>query len=453
MYNNEYFTNRVKIHKKIDTINKNVLYLAYRDLRVYDNWSFLYSQNIAYLNNSSMYVLYLINKNNNINIRQYKFLYEGLPEFESQCKKCNVSFHLLSYNNNIISNFINKYKIGHVIIEQMPLLFHKKYYLDPLKKLNVNVYIVDSHNIIPVWVTSDKQEYNARTIRIKINKLKDQYLIEFPKVKISNIQPIFVENNFDIIPNYDKKLINIYEIVGGYTNGINRMNNFFKNKINTYKDKKNNPNYENTSILSPWLHCGMISAQRCVLEANKLKKIKDYNIESIDSFIEEIFIRKELSDNFCYYNNNYKSFASCPNWAILTLEIHKTDKRNKIFSLRELEYGKTDNKLWNYCQYYLLKFGYLNGYMRMFWAKKLIEWTNSPQDAIDKTIYLNDKYFFDGYDPMGYVNILWSIGGLHDRAFKEREMYGKIRFMSQPLMYKKLNVNDFYNNFDNVIKS
>ncbi|CCU55937.1 DNA photolyase [Choristoneura rosaceana entomopoxvirus 'L'] len=445
MYKSEYFKDRVIQYKNIDTDNKNVLYLAYRDLRVYDNWSFLFSQNLSQLNNSAMFMLYIVNKNNCINTRQYKFLYESLPELDSQCKKYNVAFHLLLYNNNILSNFIKKYKIGHVIIEQMPLDFHKKYYKDPLDNLNVNVYIVDSHNIIPVWITSDKQEYSARTIRNKINKIKNNYLIEFPITKINKITPIFITNNFNIIPHNDNSVTNIYKIIGGYTNGNSRMIDFLHNKINTYKDKKNNSNYNNTSILSPWLHCGIISSQRCVLEALKLK-----TNESIESFIEEIFIRKELSDNFCYYNNKYKLLESCPNWAITTLDMHKNDKKTNLFSIRDLEYGKTDNKLWNYCQYYLLKFGYLNGYMRMFWAKKLLEWTISPQDAIDKAIYLNDKYFFDGCDPMGYVNILWCIGGLHDRAFKERQIYGKIRYMSQKLMYKKLNLNDFYSKIENI---
>ncbi|CCU56242.1 DNA photolyase [Mythimna separata entomopoxvirus 'L'] len=449
MYNLSYFDNRFKIIKKTTTTYKNVLYLCYRDLRVYDNWSFLFSQNIAYENKSSMYMLYLINKNNCINDRQYNFLYQGIPELSDECKKYNVAFHIQNYENNILSKFIEKYKIGSVIIEQMPLDFHKKYYKDPLQKLNVNLYIVDSHNIIPVWITSDKREYSARTIRNKINKIKHNYLIEFPTVKKNSIPPIFNNNDFDIIPHKDNLVINIYEIIGGYTTGMNRLNMFLKNKINSYKKYKNNPNLDNTSILSPWLHCGMISAQKCVLESNKL--IKDNkNNESIESFIEEIFIRRELADNFCYYTENYKSLESCPNWAIMTLNAHINDKRDKHFNLDELEYSKTDNKFWNYCQDYLLKFGYINGYMRMFWAKKLIEWTKTPQEAIDKAIYLNDKYFFDGCDPMGYVNILWCIGGLHDRAFKERNIYGKVRYMSQDRMYKKFNIYEFYDKIDKI---
>lgn len=237
MYKSEYFNNRFILYKKSNNTNNNVLYLAYRDLRVYDNWSFLFSQNIANNNKSSMYMLYIVNKNNSINSRQYKFLYEGLPELDILCKKFNVAFHLLLYDAEVLANFVNKYKIGNVIIEQTPLDFHELYYKKPLDKLNVNVYIVDSHNIIPVWVTSNKQEYNARTIRNKINKIKNKYLIEFPKVKNNTNTPIFVNNNFNIIPHDDNSITNIYNIIGGHTNGMNKFN-IFKNKINLYKNKK-----------------------------------------------------------------------------------------------------------------------------------------------------------------------------------------------------------------------
>lgn len=456
------FNRRMKL-KNYKTKNKNVLYFTIRDLRVKDNWAFIYSQMLSHKYNSKTYMCFSVLDNFlNASIRQYSFLKEGLEEIDLTSKKFNVAFHLLFGHPSLtLKKFIEDYQIGYLVIEQFPLNIFRDM-ISSFDTLNVNLIQVDAHNIIPVWITSNKQEYNARTIRLKINRLKDTYLTDYPKLKINKIKPSFRRNDFDKLLSYVNmnkdipQIKNKKDFIGGYSNGIKILKYFIKEKVRFYSRDKNDANIQGTSRLSAYLHFGMISSQRCVYEIEKYKSnmllFKDITSqqqtqfkESCDTYIEEIFVRKELSDNFCYYNNNYTSITTCPEWAQRSLISHLTDTRENIFSLKDLELFRTTDPLWNACQKYMNVFGYLNGYLRMYWAKKILEWSKSPQEAIDKLIYLNDTYFMDGRDPIGYTNILWSIGALHDRAFGERKIYGKIRFMSLNGIKKKFNVELFIN--------
>ena len=147
-------------------------------------------------------------------------------------------------------------------------------------------------------------------------------------------------------------------------------------------------------------------------------------------FLEELIIRRELSDNFCFYNPHYDSFNGFPQWAQKTLNEHRKDRRPYLYSLEQFEGAQTHDELWNAAQMEMVKKGKMHGYMRMYWAKKILEWTQSPEEAVETAIYLNDKYELDGRDPNGYAGIAWSIGGVHDRAWNERNVFGKIRYMS-----------------------
>ena len=162
--------------------------------------------------------------------------------------------------------------------------------------------------------------------------------------------------------------------------------------------------------------------------------------------MEELVVRRELADNFCLYNKNYDSFDGLPDWAKKTLVKHKADKREYLYSLKELEYAKTHDALWNAAQLEMVNKGKMHGYLRMYWGKKILEWSKSPEDAIKIAIYLNDRYELDGRDTNGYAGIMWAIGGLHDRAWGERDIFGKVRFMSYNSQIKKFNFKEYIKN-------
>jgi len=227
----------------------------------------------------------------------------------------------------------------------------------------------------------------------------------------------------------------------GETMALNSLNDFLDNRLAFYNGHRNDPNKNSQSNLSPFLHFGQLSAQRVLL--NYQVKLNSLNMQ--ESFPEELVVRRELADNYCNYNENYDSFDGFRDWAKQTLNEHRKDKREFIYSLDEFEFAKTHDKLWNAAQMEMVKTGKMHGYMRMYWAKKILEWTKNPEYAIQTAIYLNDKYELDGRDPNGYAGIAWSIGGIHDRAWFDRSVFGKIRYMNYNGAKKKFDVSAYIN--------
>jgi deoxyribodipyrimidine photo-lyase len=209
--------------------------------------------------------------------------------------------------------------------------------------------------------------------------------------------------------------------------------------LQEYDEKRNDPTENSVSNLSPYLHFGQISAQRVALEVKKSQA----KSEKKDSFLEELVVRRELSDNYCFYNEKYDQFEGFHPWAQKTLNEHRGDKREYLYSSEEFEEAKTHDDLWNAAQMEMVLRGKMHGYMRMYWAKKILEWTESPESALEIAIYLNDKYELDGRDSNGYTGIAWSVGGVHDRAWNERPVFGKIRYMSYNGCKRKFDIQSY----------
>ena len=217
------------------------------------------------------------------------------------------------------------------------------------------------------------------------------------------------------------------------------MQKFIAKGLDRYEQNRNNPNLSGQSELSCYLHFGQLAPQRLAYEVYHCEADK----AGKETFLEELVVRRELADNFCFYEKNYDSFAGFHPWAQKSLEQHRADKREYTYDLRQLEHGETHEELWNSCQRNLVTSNKLHGFLRMYWAKKILEWTSSPEEALEYAIYLNDTYSIDGTDPNGYTGVAWSIGGVHDRAWKERPVYGKIRYMNERGCRRKFDVDEY----------
>jgi deoxyribodipyrimidine photo-lyase len=169
-----------------------------------------------------------------------------------------------------------------------------------------------------------------------------------------------------------------------------------------------------------------------------------------EAFLEELIVRKELADNYCFYNSNYDSFLGFPDWAKKTLDAHRHDKREFIYSLETLTEAKTHDDAWNAAQMQMVKTGYMHGYMRMYWAKKILEWTSSPEEALQFANTLNDQFELDGRDPNGYTGTAWAIGGVHDRPWGERPIFGMIRYMNAAGLKRKFDIGSYIRHWLNV---
>jgi len=433
-----------------------VIYWMSRDQRVEDNWALLYAQQLAVQRKSHLFVVFcLVPKFLDATIRQFHFLLTGLKQVEAGLKAKKIPFFLqLGMAVEEVPKLCAKLKATTVVCDMSPLrvpLMWVKDVADKCGKKGIPVHQVDAHNIVPVWVASDKLEYAARTIRPKITKLLPEYLTDFPALASHKYPPAKSAwprpvdwKAADKCLKVDRTVPVVESIVPGSCAAHQRLARFCKvEHLKLFATSRNDPTKEALSGLSPYLHFGQIGPQRCALAVQACGKASKSLKSVSDSFIEELVVRREVADNFCFYNPKYDSLQGCTDWAKITLSKHEKDKRAYIYSRKELDGGKTHDDLWNAAQLQMVREGKMHGFLRMYWAKKILEWSPSPKEALERAIYLNDRYQLDGRDPNGYVGCMWSIGGIHDMAWTERPIFGKIRFMNYEGCKRKFKVPEF----------
>ncbi len=438
--------------KRSRTLNKEskgsgpVVYWMSRDQRVNDNWALIFAREMALENKVPLIVAFcLVPSFLEAAERQYGFMLKGLAETENLLHKLDISFCLLTGNPEVeIDSFCREQQAGALVSDFSPLTINRQWKEALVKKLPVAFYEVDAHNIIPCWITSPKQEYAAYTIRPKIKKLLPEYLTDIPKIEKHPFLPAKPAAPIDWHKaseslRIDRSVKEVMQFSPGEEAAWEAMRHFIENKLVRYDSDRNDPNLDGQSNLSPYLHFGHLSAQRLAL---MVKGTEEPGVQP-ESYLEELIVRRELSDNFCFYNDHYDTVKAFPRWAGENLDEHSDDHREYVYSLEEFEKAKTHDPLWNAAQMEMVNRGKMHGYMRMYWAKKILEWTDLPQDAMKIAIYLNDKYSLDGRDPNGYAGIAWSIGGVHDRAWKERPIFGKVRYMSYKGCKRKFDVDQY----------
>ncbi|KAK0048843.1 deoxyribodipyrimidine photo-lyase [Biomphalaria pfeifferi] len=413
-----------------------VLYWMSRDQRTQDNWAFLYAQRLALKLKVPLYVCFCLRPQFlEATIRQFGFMMKGLAIVEKECRDLDISFYLLlGEASHCIPPFLKSHNIGGVVTDFAPLRTPMKWVENLKKNLPKEIPFcqVDAHNIVPCWVASPKLEYGARTIRSKIHKQLDEFLTEFPPLVKHPHPPEKMpeETDWEKADSYlevNRKVAEVSWAKPGAESGLRMLESFCEKRLKYFSSDRNDPNKQALSNLSPWFHFGQISVQRCILT---VKLYRSKSNDSVNAFIEEAVVRRELADNFCFYNPHYDSVQGTNDWAKKSLELHRKDKRPYLYSRDQLEQSKTHDDLWNAAQTQLVNEGKMHGFLRMYWAKKILEWTKSPEDALADAIYLNDKYNLDGRDPNGYVGCMWSICGIHDQGWAERAVFGKIRYMN-----------------------
>ena len=357
-------------------------------------------------------------------------MFKGLEQTAQTLEQHNIRFLLLKGNaKDTIPKLIQEHSIGTLFVDYSPLKVYKNRIKKVLEKVQIPFFQVDAHNIVPVWKASDKKEFAAHTIRKKIKNNLIDYLTEYPKI-IKHPYGEKRENKFFLLGTMKNLNIDIsVQPVSWIKPGESAANKsliLLNKSLNNYDVHRNDPNKNALSNLSPYFHYGHLSSQRAVLE------IKKFNIPQNDkaAFIEQVIVRKELADNFCEYEINYDYFDGFHPWAQNTLNQHRNDEREYLYPKQQFEEAETHDDLWNAAQNQMMITGKMHGYMRMYWAKKIMEWSPAPEIAQQIAIDLNDKYQLDGRDPNGYTGIAWSVGGIHDRAWFERPVYGKIRYMN-----------------------
>ncbi len=441
--------------RRIRLLNENhdgqgaVIYWMSRDQRVRHNWALLFARRKAELMQEPLVVLFTLAPSFlHAPLRHYGFMLKGLQEVEADLKALNIPFVLLQGEpERELPRFAEQMRAGLLVTDFSPLNISGKWKKEVAQQLTIPLYEVDTHNIVPCWIASGKQEYSARTIRPKINALLGEFLTDFPDLEPlaspSQQQPVDWNNVYRKLK-ADPDVPSVEWLKPGEQAAQACLDSFLQNRLASYAEQRNDPNAGATSFLSPYLHFGHISAQFIAIRASKS------NAPEADkkAFLEELIVRRELAENYCCYNDRYDSLEGIPAWARESLKQHGDDRREYLYSAETFAAAKTHERLWNAAQRELITTGVIHGYMRMYWAKKILEWSETPRQAFETAIFLNDRFALDGREPNGYAGIAWSIGGLHDRPWFDREVYGKIRYMNASGCARKFDVNRYIARFE-----
>jgi deoxyribodipyrimidine photo-lyase len=437
-------------------LNRPVVYWMSRDQRINDNWAFLRALQIGRDRRAPVHVAFCLARTfPDATRRAYDFMLLGLQQVASDLAAIGVPFHLLRGDvGQELPRLVERLGAQLVVCDFSPLRIARKWRHDVYMALkvpkNVALEEVDAHNIVPCWRASDKQEWAARTLRIKYSKgLLDDYLCEFPPLadavaalqQDSDAAHAAAAIDWAEVGRWvqtDESVAPVTWATPGERAAREALAAFCAPaRLALYLNRNDPTVADGQSNLSPYLHFGQLAPQRAAISALAERRARR---EAVDSFLEELIIRRELSDNFCYYNFNYDSFEGGPDWAKQSLTLHLGDAREQLYTYEQLRDGATYDTLWNAAQRQLVVQGKMSGFMRMYWAKKIGEWSATPQEAVAHAIKLNDVYSLDGRDPNGYVGVMWSIVGTHDQGWAERAVTGKVRVMMRSGCERKFDV-------------
>lgn len=420
-----------------------VIYWMSRDQRTRDNWALLYAASRALALETDLIAVFCLNPEFlGATIRQYDFMLQGLARVEQHLHRHNIGFVLrLGDPPTTMIDLLQSTDAALLVTDFDPLRIKQDWHRQVLAATALPVHQVDAHNIVPCWEASAKQEYAARSIRPKIHRRLEEFLTDFPDLPRLPALRDLPPTNWDAVRaglRAGPKAGPVDWLTPGEDAAHAMLRGFVDQRLERY-DQRNDPNAQVLSDLSPYLHFGQLAPQRAALAVLRASA----KAASREAFLEELIVRRELADNFCFYNPAYDAVQGFPDWARKSLDKHRSDKREHVYALATLEAAATHDPLWNAAQTEMLATGKMHGYMRMYWAKKILEWSATPEDAMAAAIRLNDTYLLDGRDPNGYTGIAWSIGGVHDRPWFERPVFGLIRYMNASGCAKKFNVPEY----------
>jgi len=371
------------------------------------------------------------------NLRHYAFLNQGLKDIEEDLAERNVSFVVRRPPNNSLEKLLAEFGAPMVIGDENPCREPERWRKVLAKRLEPPFWTVDADVVVPSSVFP-KHLYMLHIMRPKLLAELPKYLVATPRVKAKkdwrrprDFESINVTDNVtEGWRNFDRSVKPADSFTGGTHAALKRLKHFVANGLADYAKQRNHPETDGTSMMSPYLHFGHISPVTIALACEEAVRDGKATAAARDSYFNELIGWRELSVNFVKHVPNYDSIECAPEWAQRTLREHAGDKRDPQYTLEQLERAETYDELWNAAQTQMLKMGWMHNYLRMYWAKKILEWAPNPALAWEWAVILNDKYELDGRDPNGYSGIAWAMGGVHDRPWFDRPIFGTVRYMS-----------------------
>jgi deoxyribodipyrimidine photo-lyase len=376
------------------------------------------------------------------NIRHFRFMLEGLQEVQRSLEERNIAFVLWR-----IDPFAGAAELARdacmVITDDAHLPFLREWRSALARQVRCRMYEVATNLIVPVHIASEKEEFSAGTFRPRVTRLLPGFLKPLrhtaPKHRFKgDMDCCEIEDIPSLLPllAVDRTTKPTNHFHGGASYAKLLLNEFLKSKLQDYGSGANDPTRDCLSNMSPYLHFGQISSLEIALAVSK------EGGPSAADYLEELIVRRELAHNFTRYNPKAATYEGLPPWCRRTLEFHAADERQFVYSLPDFENARTHDPYWNAAQREMVLTGKMHGYMRMYWGKKILEWTTSPEDAFRIALHLNDKHELDGRDANGITGVAWCLGK-HDRPWSERPVFGKIRYMNAAGLKRKFNADRY----------
>jgi len=381
------------------------------------------------------------------NLRHFAFMLDGLAETTAALADRGIKLvGRFGSPPEVIAELAGDAAL--VVCDRGYLRHQRSWRKDLAGSCRAAVVQVEGDVVVPVEVVSDKQEWAARTIRGKINRHRDDFVRPLKRKQPGKSSlPLRVTGDADFRKpasvlaglDIDRSVPESERFPAGTEAAQAALTRFLRHDLDGYADARNDPAKPQASRLSPYLHFGQISPVEIAVKVQRAASGSD---DDKEAFLEELIVRRELAMNFVTFCKDYDTYACLPDWALRTLDEHRDDTRPEQYTRQQLEDAETHDAYWNAAMQEMRKTGYMHNYMRMYWGKKIIEWSNTPEYAFATTLYLNNKYFLDGRDPNSYTGVAW-LFGLHDRAWAERDVFGKVRYMNASGLESKFDIDAY----------
>jgi deoxyribodipyrimidine photo-lyase len=426
-----------------------VLYWMQASQRAEYNHALEYAAGLANARGKPLVVFFgLTEKFPEANERHYAFMLEGLKEVGRSLNGRGIRFVLRHISPETGAAAMSK-RADLAVVDRGYLRVEREWRDKAAREVDCPLIQVETDIVVPLEQASPKEEYAARMIRPKIRAKLEGYLIPLKAVglkkdslelDLETLDPDDPDGILRRLP-VDRSVGRVRGFLGGTSEAKKRLREFIAGKLSRYSEMRNDPNEEAVSNLSPYLHFGQISPLYIALEVLKSGD------KGAEVFLEELIVRRELSLNFVYYNRAYDKFEGLPHWARQTLREHQKDKREAVYSPDELEKAQTSDPYWNAAQKEMIRTGKMHNYMRMYWGKRIIEWTRTPEEAFRTALSLNNKYEVDGRDPNGFTGVAWCFGR-HDRPWPTQPVLGKVRIMKASGLRRKFDADAYARKYE-----